>query len=105
MDYRKITAIFPELALEGVEERLQELGVPGVTVTKVKGYGAYRDYVTDDQMVCCAKVEIFIPASKAGEIANGIMDAVHTGMLSDGIVAVHPVESLYRIRQWPDIKA
>ncbi|MES0327381.1 MAG: P-II family nitrogen regulator [Gammaproteobacteria bacterium] len=45
-----------------------------------------------------SRIEIFIAADKAQEVARGIMDAAHSGREGDGIVAILPVESLYRIR-------
>lgn len=48
MDFRKVNAIIRSDALEKVEQRLHELGVPGISVTRVKGYGEYKNFYTND---------------------------------------------------------
>jgi len=98
MDFRRITAIIQPEALEKVEQKLQELDVPGVSVTKIKGYGEYKDFYTHDWMMSHVKVEVFIEAARAESVAVAIMETAHTGIAGDGMVAIMPVESLYHIR-------
>ncbi len=98
MNFRKVTAIFRLGRLEAVEDRLRELSVPGVSVTKVKGYGEYSNFYEPGWLGEYARVEIFIGANKAEQIAEAIMETAHTGVDGDGIVAVLPVESIYHIR-------
>jgi len=97
MNYRKITAIIQPLKLEAVEEKLKNLCVPGISVTKVQGYGEARNYFNSEWTSAYVRIEIFIESSRAQEVAQGIIDAAHTGNEDDGIVAILPVESLYRI--------
>ncbi|HHS83822.1 MAG TPA: P-II family nitrogen regulator [Gammaproteobacteria bacterium] len=98
MKYRKVTAIIRRDALEKVERKLQQIGVQGISVTRVKGYGEYADFYARDWMTSYARIEIFTTAEKVDGIAEAIMDAAHVGLSGDGIVAVLPVEKLYRIR-------
>ncbi len=98
MSYRKITAIIRRDVLEKVERKLQKIGVKGISVTKVKGYGEYVDFYSQDWMVNHARIEIFTHESQADVIAQAIMATAHVGLEGDGIVAVLPVEKLYRIR-------
>ena len=98
MSFRKVTAIIRPDRLEAVEDRLRDLAVPGISVTKVKGYGEYANFYTPDWMISHARVEVFIGEHQAEEVATAIMEAAHTGMEGDGIVAVLPVESVYHIR-------
>ncbi len=98
MNYRKITAIIQRDVLEKVEQKLQEIGVRGISVTKVKGYGEYANFYSRDWMVSHARVEIFTHESQAEDIAQAIIETAHVGLEGDGIVAVLPVEKLYRIR-------
>ena len=98
MLFRKVTAIIRSDALEKVEQRLQELGVPGISVTRVKGYGEYENFYSRDWLTTHARVETFISARRADEIAQAIMDAAYSGVPGDGIVAVLPVEKIYKIR-------
>jgi len=98
MDYRKVTAIIQLSKLEMVEKRLQQISVPGMSVTKVKGYGEVPNFFEDDWTTTQARIEIFIPAGKVDEVVQGIMEVAHTGVKGDGVIAVLPVESLYHIR-------
>lgn len=72
--------------------------VKGVSVTKVKGYGEYANFFNPNWMVTHSRIEIFTEKAKVEEIVAAIMDIAHTSMPGDGIVAVLPVEKLYRIR-------
>lgn len=98
MDFRKVTAIIRPDALEKVENALKSLSVPGVSVTRVKGYGEYKDFYTPDWMGSHVRVEIFIGQHRAEAVVEAIMQAAHTGLEGDGIVAVLPVEAVYHIR-------
>lgn len=98
MSYRKVTAIIRSDLLEKVEAELQGLGVKGVSVTNVKACGEYADFYSRDRMVSHARIEIFTHEAKADAIAQAIIEAAHVGLEGDGIVAVLPVEKLYRIR-------
>ncbi len=98
MDYCKVTAIIRSRSLEDVEQALERIGVPGITISRVKGYGEYVDYFRRDLMVTHFRVEVFIESARAEEIAGIIMETAHTGYAGDGIVAVIPVAALYRIR-------
>lgn len=102
MKFRKVTAIIQTTMLETVERALQEAGVKGISVTRVKGFGEYANFYAQDGMVSHARIEIFTSAEKAGRIADAIMDAAHTGVPGDGIVAILPVEHLMRIRSKAD---
>jgi len=104
MCFRKVTAIIRNDALEKVEQRLHELGVPGISVTHVKGYGEYENFYSRDWMTTHARVEIFTPTRRADEIAQAIMDAACSGVAGDGIVAVLPVEKIYKIRQRAEVQ-
>ncbi len=98
MDYRKVTAIVRPAVLEKVEAALQAMNVPGVSVTKVKGYGEYADFFKPDWMAGYARIEVFVGRHQADETARAIMDAAHVGLEGDGIVAILPVETVYNIR-------
>jgi len=93
---RKIEAIIRVSALEPVEEALRNAGVSGLTISRVRGFGAYRNYFRDDWTHRYARLEIF--TSRAAEIADLIVDSAHTGQSGDGIVAIEPVDKAIRIR-------
>lgn len=98
MEWKKVVAIIRTDKLEGVEERLKEIQLRGISVTRCKGYGEYANFFTRDWCITHARLEIYCKASRADEIVNTIMDAGHTGLAGDGIVTVIPVEKIYHIR-------
>ena len=98
MDLKKIVAIVRSETLEDVEARLRQLCVPGITVDRVKGFGEYANYLTPGWLTGYARIEIFTDVSQTAVIIDTIVAAAHTGMAGDGIVAVLPVEQVYRIR-------
>lgn len=96
--FRKVTGIVNRNVLERVETALKQMGVGGISVTKVKGFGEYADFFERDWMTTHLRVEVFTSSPHAEAIARAIIDAAHTGAEGDGIVAILPVEKLYRIR-------
>lgn len=104
MELRKIVAIIRNLELEKVEKRLREAGVSGISVSPVKGYGEYVNLFKSDWMVTNTRIEIFAEQSRVDEIVTAILETAHSGAAGDGIVAVLPVEKLYRIRTRAEIQ-
>lgn len=81
-----------------VEARLLELHVKGISVGHGMGYGEYMNFWTHGWMVPHATIEMYAEATRAEEIATAIVESAHTGVAGDGMVAILPVEKLYRIR-------
>jgi nitrogen regulatory protein P-II 1 len=98
MNIKLITAIFPRDRLEAVEKTLQAIGVERVDVSKVRGYGEYRNFYARDWMIDEVKLDIFTRTDEVESITTAIMDGAHTGEPGDGIVAVVPIEKFYLIR-------
>jgi len=98
MKFRKVTAIIRPERLEAVEDALKKLNVPGISVTKVKGFGEYANFYESDWLCQNIRIEVFIGVRQADEIVRAIMDAAHTGLEGDGIVAVSPVDAVYHVR-------
>ena len=94
MELALVVAIIPALALADAERRLQEIGVRGITVTKVKGYGEHANFFSRDWMIDEVKVEVFAARDKVEGITAAIMDATHSG----GIVAILPVDQVFSAR-------
>ena len=105
MDLVKLTAIIRNEKLDAVETVLQEMRVPGISVTKVKGYGEYANFYTRDWMLTHARVEIFTEAGKGEAIAEAIVKTACVGAPGDGIVAIIPVRKMYRIRTQSEVTA
>ena len=97
MKFRKVTAIVRPEVFGKVEQQLQEIGVGGITVSNVEGYGEHANFFKKDWMVTHVRIDIFTEVAKSKEIASTIMEAAYTGSPGDGIVAVLPVETLYYI--------
>lgn len=95
---RKVTAIVRCSVLQKVEERLKQLHVPGISVTKVKGYGEYADFFRPDWVCEHARIEVYCGEHRANDIARAVLETAHTGARGDGIVVVLPVEAIYRVR-------
>jgi nitrogen regulatory protein P-II 1 len=105
MELKKVNAIIRSRLLEEVEERLKKIGVKGLTVTRVKGYGEDKTILAQDWLGTHARIEIFAEEAKADEIASAIMEVAHTGGPGDGIICILPVEKILRIRTKSEIKA
>ncbi|WP_028455261.1 P-II family nitrogen regulator [Chitinilyticum litopenaei] len=102
---KKIEAIIKPFKLDEVRESLSELGISGLTVTEVKGFGRqkghtelYRgaEYVVD--FLPKAKIEVVISDDKVEAAIEAIIKAAHTGKIGDGKIFVTPVEHVVRIR-------
>lgn len=102
---KKIEAIIKPFKLEEVKEALAEVGVQGMTVTEVKGFGRqkghteiYRgsEYTVD--FLPKVKLEIIINDEEAGTVAEAIVKSANTGKIGDGKVFISTVEEAIRIR-------
>ena len=102
---KKIEAIIKPFKLDEVREGLSEVGITGLTVTEVKGFGRqkghtelYRgaEYVVD--FLPKIKVEVVLADDMAEQAVEAIVKAAHTGKIGDGKIFVMPVEQVVRIR-------
>ena len=98
MEYKKIIAIVRTESLERVEEALKVIKVNGISVSTVKGFGEYTNFFSHGWMVRHARIEIYTPEDKVGEISSVIITTAQTGLAGDGLVAVEPVETVQKIR-------
>ncbi len=102
---KKIEAIIKPFKLDEVREALSEIGVTGLTVTEVKGFGRqkghtelYRgaEYVVD--FLPKVKIELVISASQVEAALDAIIKVARTGKIGDGKIFVTSVEQVVRIR-------
>ncbi len=100
-----ITAIVKPFKLDDVRESLSEIGVQGITVTEVKGFGRqkghtelYRgaEYVVD--FLPKVKIEVAIADALVDQVIEAITKAANTGKIGDGKIFVVPLEQAIRIR-------
>jgi nitrogen regulatory protein P-II 1 len=102
---KKIEAIIKPFKLDDVKERLTGLGVKGMTVSEVRGFGRqkghteiYRgaEYVVD--FLPKIKIELVVPDRQLSEVITAIREAANTGKIGDGKIFVIPVDECIRIR-------
>lgn len=100
-----VTAVVKPFKLDDVREALSEIGVQGITVTEVKGFGRqkghtelYRgaEYVVD--FLPKVKIEVAIADSVVDQVIEAITNAANTGKIGDGKIFVAPLEQVVRIR-------
>jgi nitrogen regulatory protein PII len=102
---KKIEAIIKPFKLDEVKEALTGLGVKGITVSEVKGFGrqrghreVYRGAEYQVDFVSKIKIEVIVEASMAAEAVSTIQETARTGQIGDGKIFVLPVEEAIRIR-------
>ncbi len=102
---KKVEAIIKPFKLDEVKESLSAIGVQGLTVSEVKGFGRqkghtelYRgaEYVVD--FLPKVKLEIIAADEKVGDIVSAIEKAAKTGRIGDGKIFVLPIDEVIRIR-------
>jgi nitrogen regulatory protein PII len=102
---RKVEAIIKPFKLDEVKEALQGIGVQGMTVSEVKGFGRqkghtelYRgaEYVVD--FLPKIKIEIACSDDMVDKIVQAIVQAANTGRIGDGKIFVYPLQDVIRIR-------
>lgn len=102
---KKIEAIVKPFKLDDVKEALNEIGIQGMTISEVKGYGRqkghkeiYRgaEYVVD--FIPKVKIEIIVDTERADQVVEAIQKAANTGKIGDGKIFVFSVEEVIRVR-------
>lgn len=102
---KKVEAIFKPFKLDDVKEALNDIGIHGLTVTEVKGYGRqkghtelYRgaEYVVD--FIPKVKIEVVVSDEQVSLVVDAIMLSAKTGRIGDGKIFVLQVEEAIRIR-------
>ncbi len=100
-----VTAIVKPFRLDDVRNALSEVGIQGMTVSEVKGFGRQRghtelyrgaEYVVD--FLPKAKVEVAVPDELVERVVEAIVEAAKTGKVGDGKIFVTNIEQAYRIR-------
>ena len=102
---KKIEAIIKPFKLEGVKEALNELGIAGMTVSEVKGYGrqkghkeVYRGAEYNVEFNPKAKIELVVSADIVDKVVQTIREAANSNKIGDGKIFIIPIEESYRIR-------
>jgi len=102
---KKIEAIIKPFKLDELKETLQSLGITGMTVTEVRGFGRqkghkeiYRGAEYQVDFIPKVKVEIVVKAELVDSVIQTIITCTKTGKIGDGKIFVMPIENVIRIR-------
>lgn len=102
---KKVEAIIRPFRIDDVREALAEVGVKGLTLTEVKGYGRqkghtelYRGSEYQIDFLPKIKVEVIVGDKMVDKVVDTIMNAAKTGQVGDGKIFVYPVEDVIRVR-------
>jgi nitrogen regulatory protein P-II 1 len=102
---KKVEAIIKPFKLDDVKKSLNDMGIQGMTITEVKGYGRqkghkeiYRgaEYVVD--FVPKIRVEVIVMAEQVDQVIETIRNSANSGKIGDGKIFVSPIEQVVRIR-------
>jgi nitrogen regulatory protein P-II 1 len=100
-----VTAIIKPFTLDDVKEALEQLGLLGMTVSEVRGYGrqkghteVYRGAEYSVDFVAKLRVEVLCEDDTADRAVDAVVNAARTGRIGDGKVWVTPVETVVRVR-------
>ncbi|HOS97418.1 MAG TPA: P-II family nitrogen regulator [Deltaproteobacteria bacterium] len=102
---KKIEAIIKPFKLDEVKKALNDIGVTGMTITEVKGYGRqkghkeiYRGAEYQVDFLPKIKIEIVVAQAMVEEVAEKILESARTGKIGDGKIFVIPVDGAIRVR-------
>lgn len=102
---QKIEAIIKPFKLDDVKQALHDIGVQGMTVSEVKGYGRqkghkeiYRGAEYEVDFIPKVKIELVVAATMTDQVIETIMTAAGTGKIGDGKIFVLPVDEVIRVR-------
>src|ERR1700752_1885759 len=100
-----ITAIVKPFTLEDIKASLEQVGILGMTVSEVQGYGrqkgpteVYRGAEYSVDFVPKVRIEVVVDDSIVDKVVDSIVQAARTGKIGDGKVWVSPVETILRVR-------
>jgi nitrogen regulatory protein P-II 1 len=102
---KQVTAVLKPFKLEDVKSALEMLGIQGLTVSEVQGFGRQRghtevyrgaEYTVD--LVPKVRVDVLVTDSDAAKVVDAIVEAARTGKIGDGKVWVTDVEAVVRVR-------
>ncbi len=102
---KKIEAVIKPFKLDEVKDKLNEIGIHGITVSEVKGFGRqkghtelYRgaEYVVD--FLPKVKLEIIVPDNMMEKVVGTVIKSAHTGRIGDGKIFITDIEDAIRIR-------
>lgn len=98
MNMQYVIAIVAPEMVESLGVKLRELHVGGMTLTRVKGFGEYKNFYANDLLSEYTKIEVFAEESKVGELLDVLREIGAADVPGTGIVAVIPVDTFFHLR-------
>ncbi|HZD59808.1 MAG TPA: P-II family nitrogen regulator [Anaerolineae bacterium] len=102
---KKVEAIIKPFKLDEVKDALSSLGIKGLTVSEVQGFGrqkghteVYRGAEYNVDFVPKAKLEVLVEENMVSQVIDTITQSARTGKIGDGKIFIHPIEDVIRIR-------
>ena len=102
---KKIEAIIQPFKLDEVKQKMQSLGIEGMTISEVRGHGrqkghteVYRGQEYNVDLLPKVKLEMVVPAARSAEVISALSGAARTGKIGDGKIFVYEVAEAVRIR-------
>ncbi len=102
---KRIVAIIKPYKLDEVKDKLNQIGITGITITEVKGFGRqrghkeiYRGAEYHIDFIPKIKLEIVTEGGKVESVVDTIIETARTGSIGDGKIFIYPVEEVIRIR-------
>jgi nitrogen regulatory protein PII len=97
LDMKLVTAVIKPYQLDAVKEALHALGVAGLTVSEVQGYGRQKGH-TEVEFLPKIRVEVLTDEIDVDKVVDAVVTAARTGKIGDGKVWVTGVEDVIRVR-------
>ena len=103
---KKVEAIIKPFKLSSVKEALHDVGISGMTVTDVKGFGRQRgssggienNQEYDDEFLVKMKLEVIVEDEDAEKVTDAIKNAAYSGKIGDGKIFIYNIDQVIRIR-------
>ena len=98
MKFKYVIAIVRPDTVRLLEKQLVRIGVGGITLSKVKGFGEYKNFFTEDWLSDHVKVEILVEETKVATVLDTLVQSTGCDLPGNGIAAVLPVEHVVSLR-------
>ncbi|ODV09287.1 MAG: transcriptional regulator [Rubrivivax sp. SCN 70-15] len=98
MAFKHVVAIVRPEVVPALEAKLTLIGVGGITLTRVKGFGNYKNFFSGDWLTEHTKAELFVDESQLGALLDLLRETAGSGVPGAGVVAVMPVDDFFHLR-------
>jgi len=105
MNIKRITTIVPTEYLDKFERCLRTVGVPGMTIDNVKGFGEHANYFSTDLLRSNVRIEVYVGEDRCDEICEAIKCFATASHASAGILVIEPIDRLINLNTGQDVLA